>query len=254
MNRIVLTSLLISGICALPSNAIIDENNNGMSDLWEGMYYDGELFPSTEFPFRAQDDLDGDGWTNEQEAVAGTDPFDPTPPDGLVQPTITHIPELRVDVEGDGNLQPVSPEAILITWPTIYGKLYTLYHSPDLSEGSWLPVDQSFVGDGTDMEFGLSLSENETGDPPPDKLFWRVTVEDHYSDNGNMTDTEKYLLNLDTDGDGLTDLHEMANGTDPKNPDTDGDGIPDGEDADPNNPFITGTVLATCQVLTPLQP
>ncbi len=36
---------------------------------------------------------------------------------------------------------------------------------------------------------------------------------------------------LDSDGDGVTDQDEVANGTDPQNPDTDGDGLSDGEEA-----------------------
>jgi hypothetical protein len=36
--------------------------------------------------------------------------------------------------------------------------------------------------------------------------------------------------NSDSDGDGVSDIRETANGTDPLNPDTDGDGILDGED------------------------
>lgn len=46
---------------------------------------------------------------------------------------------------------------------------------------------------------------------------------------------------LDSDGDGLTDRHELEIGTDPYNPDTDGDGLTDGEEVlkyktDPLNP------------------
>ena len=36
----------------------------------------------------------------------------------------------------------------------------------------------------------------------------------------------------DSDGDGLTDIWEIENGTDPLNPDTDGDGLPDGWEVD----------------------
>ncbi len=46
---------------------------------------------------------------------------------------------------------------------------------------------------------------------------------------------------LDLDGDGLTNLEEFRNGTDPNKPDTDGDGISDGDEVhtrhtDPNKP------------------
>ena len=46
---------------------------------------------------------------------------------------------------------------------------------------------------------------------------------------------------LDFDGDGLTNLEEYQNGTDPHNPDTDGDGVSDGEEVhvrhtDPTKP------------------
>ena len=41
---------------------------------------------------------------------------------------------------------------------------------------------------------------------------------------------------LDSDGDGLSNAQEIAQGTDPFNPDTDGDGISDAADNNPNNP------------------
>ena len=40
---------------------------------------------------------------------------------------------------------------------------------------------------------------------------------------------------LDTDGDGISDLDEIANGTNPESADTDGDGVPDAEDDFPND-------------------
>ena len=42
--------------------------------------------------------------------------------------------------------------------------------------------------------------------------------------------------NSDSDGDGVNDINEQINGTDPTNPDTDGDGILDGEDSETVNP------------------
>ncbi len=45
---------------------------------------------------------------------------------------------------------------------------------------------------------------------------------------------------LDSDGDGLSDEHELELGTDPDNPDTDGDGLTDGQEVDVffTDPFI----------------
>ena len=244
MNRIVLTSLLIYGFCALPSKAIIDENGNGMSDVWERIYNHGNLFPS-EYPYRPQDDPDGDGWTNEQEAVVGTDPFDPTPPDGLVRLNVIQVPEFRSDVNGDGISDPITPEAIILTWPTIPGKLYTLCHSPDLAPGNWSPVEQAFIGDGTEEEFTFTLAENENHEPPPDKWFWRVMIEDADSNHDGQTDAEDYQLAADMDGDGLTLAQEIALGTDPTNPDTDNDGLPDGIDPHPTTPDTVPLAAAT---------
>lgn len=57
--------------------AILDTNNNGVSDFWERDVHNGSLFDGY---FDLLGDTDGDGWTNAQEAAAGTNPFDPNPP------------------------------------------------------------------------------------------------------------------------------------------------------------------------------
>ncbi len=61
--------------------------------------------------------------------------------------------------------------------------------------------------------------------------------------------------NLDTDGDGLTDLEEGDLGTDLAEPDTDGDGWDDGEEVagntDPtgkrDHPYIGGWAMGACR-------
>ena len=80
----------------------------------------------------------------------------------------------------------------------------------------------------------------ETGDPSTD------------TDNDGMPDSWEALYpglnpNLDDadgdlDGDGLSNLYEYTNGTDPTNPDTDGDGISDGDEFNTGMDPTTSTV------------
>jgi len=63
--------------------------------------------------------------------------------------------------------------------------------------------------------------------------------------NSNNSATDTNIASPDSDGDGVPDAIEIANGTDPNNPndflDSDGDGVPDlveqAEGTDPNDPF-----------------
>ncbi|MCP6530575.1 hypothetical protein NL480_28100, partial [Klebsiella pneumoniae] len=47
---------------------------------------------------------------------------------------------------------------------------------------------------------------------------------------GNEGAADSFVVDADTDGDGLTDDEEPVIGTDPKNPDTDDDGVNDGDE------------------------
>ena len=252
-------------LCAtLPAFAFIDTNNNGLSDLWERTYNNGQLF---DLSFDLQADADGDGWTNAQEAAAGTNPFDPNPPDGYLRPDIVHVPAVWSDTDFDEIPDTIStPEAFTITWTTIPGKQYTLLYSPDLIE--WLALEPAFIGNGSVVVYGYDLTED-------DKLFWRVKIDDVDSDGDGLTDAEEYILGTDptladsdedgmpdawevkwglnpldpadaaadADDDGLTNAQEYAHGTDPNHGDSDNDGITDGGEVeqatDPNNPADT---------------
>jgi hypothetical protein len=204
--------LLVFGLwilASLPAPAIVDTNNNTLSDIWEKQYNNGNLLANLD----PQDDPDGDGWTNIQEAAAGTNPFDPNPPDGFIRPDFVHIPETWSDLDADGILEH-TPEVITLTWLVVPGKQYTLLSSPDLTEGSWFPVGEPFIGNGNIVTTGCPITQ--TGGTRPDKLFWRVAVDD-----------------IDTDGDSLSNYEESILGTNPNNRDTDLDGIADNLDLTP---------------------
>jgi len=247
--------------------ALLDTNGNGLSDLWEMQFNGGELFPPD---FDPQADPDGDGWTNAQEAVAGTNPFDSTSPGGFLRPQIAYIPAVwSVPVENEPP-ELITPEAVTITWPTVPGKLYTLFCSPDLTAESWIAVDDPLIGNGTDMGHGITLTQPNGS--RPDAMFWRVKVEDIDSDADGLTDAEEYRLgtdpnnaqtlpgipdlwlaahftdillaagpaaidpNADLDGDGLTNAQEAFLGTDPNVPDNPGilqDAIANGDFSQP---------------------
>jgi hypothetical protein len=185
---------LVSGLwilISLHAQAILDTNNNTLSDLWEKEYNNNQLFPPT---FDPQDDPDHDGWTNEREAAAGTHPFQANPPDGIIHPQYRHIHATYLTTPEGAEL--LTPEASEITWPTLTGKRYILYFSVDLTPGCWLPLGPPLIAAGGTTTTAVPLSDLNGG--RPDKLFWRVAIDD-----------------ADTDGDGLTNAEENRLGTDP---------------------------------------
>ena len=215
------------------SHAILDTNNNGLSDLWEKVYNNNQLFPNT---FTPQGDPDGDGWNNLLEATAGTDPNSGLPPNGFLQPKLVHTPTTYGPLDDDGNPTTTTPESFTVTWTPLIGKKYLLQYSPNLSTLSWLPIGTPFIGNGTEVNYYLFSDGSE-------KLFWRVSISDVDSDADGLNNYEENLAatdsNLpDSDGDGFNDLKELTIGTKPNNQDTDGDGIPDSIDQFPLNSAI----------------
>jgi hypothetical protein len=198
------------------SYAIFDTNGNGVSDLWEKHYNDGNLFST----FDPNADPDGDGWTNEIEAISGTNPSDGNLPSGYVRPVITHIPAVYT-TDASGAPAIFTPEAITITWPTLIGKQYTLLSSADFTAGSWIAVDDPETGTGEEMGAGFSLDPSEGGTSP--SMFLRVAINDFDSDGEGLTDHEEEQLNTnphsaDTDQDGVNDLSEIQQETNPHIP------------------------------------
>jgi hypothetical protein len=253
VKRVLSLSVLIYALCALPMSAIIDTNTNGISDLWERQYNGGQLIQNLDL----QDDPDGDGWNNAQEAAAGTNPFDANPPDGLVRPETVHLNDAWLDLDGDGTDE-FYPQVVSINWPTIPGKQYTLLCSTDLSAGSWIQIEKATADIVGVRTYYFPLTQTVSNVLPPDKLFWRIAIEDVDSDGDGLSDAEEFELGTnphlaDSDGDGLNDLQEYLLGTDPWLMDTDGDGIPDGDDDNPSSVDYSSVNAASLRILTPVE-
>jgi hypothetical protein len=196
-----------------PTHAILDTNANNLSDLWEKQHNNGNLFPNT---FLATNDDDLDGWTNAKESIAGTNPFQANPPDGIVAVEIT--PSLV-------------PGAFTLTWPTLVGKNYQLKVSTDLV--TWTNLGTPITTTQNTHTIGLNTTQPDNSIPA--NVFWQVAVTDLDSDLDGLTNSEEYTLgtdpfSADTDGDGIPDSIEIEMDTDPLNSDSDNNGVTDDEE------------------------
>ena len=145
--------------------AVLDENANQQSDVWEMLTASPGLLPGN--------DNDGDGFTNRAESVAGTHPRD-----------ASSFPNQTIDL-GAGN-------TAHIQWPSLAGKLYHLEFSNSLTGAviPWQTVHSVQGGEGIEEAFhSLGTLGN---------AFYRIRV-----------------LDLDTDGDGVSDWEELSLGFDP---------------------------------------
>ena len=96
------------------TSAMVDLNGNGMSDVWELMYGASGTDPNA--------DADGDGFSNFQEAVAGTDPFNSN--------SYPHISFILLN----------TPTNFSVTVPCVLGKVY------QLQSVTTLPAPHQLVG------------------------------------------------------------------------------------------------------------
>lgn len=123
-------------LCVSPVPAMIDANGDGVSDVWVARFGGG--LPPTADP-------DGDGLTNRDEAVAGTDP---------------HDGGSRLVV---GRFARPSPDSALIEWSSVPGKRYRIQASADLTR--WIDLPAVYVGDGAEIRAELALNRLfESGD------------------------------------------------------------------------------------------
>lgn len=119
---------------SLPVVAMIDANNDGVSDIWAARH-GGNLPPAA--------DPDGDGINNLHEAIAGTDPRDPR----------SHLAVRQLVV--------TSPTEGTLRWPSVLAKIYRVQASTDLA--TWLDLNLTIEGDGTELSLDLPLERSYEG-------------------------------------------------------------------------------------------
>ncbi|MEP4077963.1 DUF1800 family protein [Haloferula sp.] len=130
---------------AIASSHAVDLDTDGLSDFWQQRYGAQSL--------TALDDTDGDKFTNSDEAIAGTDPFD-----GNDFPIVGPI---WTEAGGD---------PFHLSIPTKAGKDYQLFQSPNLL--NFTPVGSSIIGDGSPATFTLSQSAFATRDTTVTHELW----------------------------------------------------------------------------------
>jgi gliding motility-associated-like protein len=162
-----------------------------------------------------ENDCDGDGVTNEQEAIDGTNANDPC---DLIIASQTVTPAAAwgaLDCDNDG-----------------------LTNDEEIAAGTD-PLNPDSDGDG--VLDGTEVADGTNANDPCDLIIASQTV----------TPSAAWGA-LDCDNDGLTNDEEIAAGTDPLNPDSDGDGVLDGtEVADGTNANDPCDLIIASQTVTP---
>ncbi len=157
--------LLISGLLwtslNLSSHAL-DRDGDGMCDIWEARHAVGALAPD--------EDADGNGISNLDESIAGTNPFQASSRFGVEEITTTSEAVVKI--------------------ASVPGKSYRLLAAPTPS-GPWTPVGSAMNATGADLTFPSQPSGQ-------DSIFFRVSVQDTDSDGDGLSDwAERQLEGYD---------------------------------------------------------
>ena len=107
----------------------VDQNDNGLSDVWEQRFNASAL--------QLLNDDDGDGFTNVEECIVGTDPED-----------ASDLPRLLPSTTQN------DPNSIELRFQTLSGKHYSVTHSQDLN--SFTPINHGWLGDNAERALHIN--------------------------------------------------------------------------------------------------
>jgi uncharacterized protein (DUF1800 family) len=166
---------LFAGI-GVANARIIDLNHNGMSDIWEWIYNAYGVDPNA--------DPDGDHFSNLQESIAGTNPFDSN-----------SYPDITV--------MTATSNVFSVTVPCELGKQYQLQGSPTVVGTNWVVEATIVARTGTNVT--LVAPTNATA------RYFRLAISDVDTDGDGLSDWESYQLGLDPFNP-FSNGHQDANG------------------------------------------
>ena len=200
--RFLLTRLFLILLMLAPfrASALVDDDSDGMSDLWEALHGFSITDNGTLVPAQSPSaDPDGDGVNNLSESIAGTNPLSGYGADGILRG------KLSASTTVPGNFD--------LAWSQLAGKSYQPQQSSDLTLASWLPMRDAVTAT-TSGNSVFSFS------PVGPRSFYRLGVSDVDPDGDTLSSWEEGILNTnpanpDTDGDGVDDNLELFYGSDP---------------------------------------
>ncbi|EYF07081.1 DUF3344 domain-containing protein [Chondromyces apiculatus] len=209
-----------------------DTDEGGVIDGNEDRDHDGVQDPDETDPTLGHgaddaqnNDSDGDGLIDIIETANGTDPNDADSDDDGV--TDGNEPGYAVDTDGDGLIGALDPDS----------------DNDGIFDGTEMGLD--CANPATNAGANTCIADADSGATTTDPLDADTddgSVSDGIEDanhNGMIDPGETDpnnpaddLANVDSDGDGLSDLEEMTIGTDPNDADSDDDGVIDGNEPD----------------------
>ena len=127
----------------------VDSDGDGIPDLWMTHYFGHPTGHAGDLSL-AQNDADGDGMSNLQEFLAGTDPTNPAS-------------SLRLQI----GVQVSPPNNVTLNWPAVPGKNYRIQFKDKLNDAVWLEAPGAAVV-GTKGSFTIPADQSSR--------FYRVTT------------------------------------------------------------------------------